>query len=186
MNARLFTFLGGSFGDWRVVSSKAIMGDPLPCVDRIAIVGGDADSLTEQAQWVLRGVTSNDRYVTRHEKEQLLRTQAAIGRPECNFAALIPIRKNTAWWAMTQDERRTIFEETSRHIAIGLKYLPGVARRLHHCRDLSGNEPFDFLTFFDFAHATAAPFDDMLAELRGTEEWKYVEREVDIRLERVH
>jgi len=85
-------------------------------------------------------------------------------------------------WALTQDERRAIFEEKSKHNAIGLKYLPGVARRLHHCRDLSEAEPFDFLTLFDYAKDVAGAFDDLVAALRATEEWKYVEREVDIRL----
>ena len=68
---------------------------------------------------------------------------------------------------------------------VGLKYLPGVARRLHHCRDLGASEPFDFLTLFDFAKTDANAFDDLVAELRATEEWKFVEREVDIRLVRV-
>ncbi len=55
-----------------------------------------------------------------------------------------PIRKSEAWWSLPQDERRANFEERSRHIATGLKYLPAVARRLLHSRDLG--EPFDFLT----------------------------------------
>src|SRR4051812_31125880 len=66
-------------------------------------------------------------------------------------AVLIPIRKNAEWWALTQDERRAIFERRSRHIGIGTRYLPAIARRLHHCRDLSHQEPFDFLTWFEFA-----------------------------------
>ncbi|MDZ4852461.1 MAG: hypothetical protein SGI77_24495 [Pirellulaceae bacterium] len=48
---------------------------------------------------------------------------------------------------MTQDERRAIFEERSHHISIGLKYLPAIARRLHHCRDFSEPEPFDLEIF---------------------------------------
>jgi hypothetical protein len=99
--------------------------------------------------------------------------------------ALIPIRKNAKWWALTQDERRAIFEDKSTHVTIGLKSLPGVARRLHHCRDLGESEPFDFLTLFDFAKTDTKAFDEMVAELRATEEWKFVEREVDIRLVRV-
>ena len=63
-----------------------------------------------------------------------------------------------------------------------VKRYPAVARRLHHCRDLGESEPFDFLTLFDYAKTDASAFDDMLAELRATEEWKFVEREVDIRL----
>ena len=133
---------------------------------------------------MLRGVTSNERYVTREEKGQLVAKQVVLGRPEATHAALIPIRKNAAWWAMTQDERRAVFEDRSHHIQTGLKYLPGVARRLHHCRDLAGQEPFDFLTFFDYPEAEASAFEDLVAALRATEEWKYVDREVDIRLVR--
>ena len=81
------------------------------------------------------------------------------------------------------EDRRAIFEETSRHTAIGLEYLPAIARRLHHCRDIG--EPFDFLTWFEFAPQHAAAFDELVARLRATPEWDFVEREVDIRLERV-
>jgi hypothetical protein len=65
-----------------------------------------------------------------------------------------------------------------------LRYLPAIARRLHHSRDLG--EPFDFLTWFEFAPQDEPAFDDLLAALRATEEWNYVEREVDIRLERAN
>ena len=107
-------------------------------------------------------------------------TQASLGRREATCAALIPIRKSQAWWNLAQDERRVIFEETSHHTAIGTAYLPAVARRLYHCRDLG--EPFDFLTWFEFAPEHAAAFDALVAALRATPEWGYVEREVDIRL----
>jgi len=164
-----------------VASAKAVAGDPLPAAERVDIVAGTA-VLPAGGAWVLRGVTSNERYVTRPEKESLVKKQAALGRPTATHAALIPIRKSATWWALTQDERRAVFEERSRHVTVGLKYLPAVARRLHHCRDLGEAEPFDFLTLFDYAKADAAAFDDMLAELRATEEWKFVEREVDVRL----
>lgn len=82
---------------------------------------------------------------------------------------------------MTQDERRTIFESRSHRTQIGLEYLPAMARRLHHCRDLSETEPFDFLTWFEFAEKDRAEFDKLLARLRASEEWQYVEREVEFR-----
>ncbi len=139
-------------------------------------------ALPEGARWLLRGVTCNVRYVDRDEKTQLEAKQAALGRPEATHAALIPIRKNAKWWGLTQDERRAIFEQRSHHTAIGLKYLPAIARRLHHYRDLEGGEPFDFLTLFDYAMEDSAAFEDLVAALRATEEWKYVDREIDIRL----
>ena len=112
----------------------------------------------------------------------LAAVQQGLARPQATRAALIPIRKTDAWWALAQDERRSILEEQSRHIAIGLEYLPGVARRLHHARDLG--EPFDFLTWFEYAPADAAGFEELVRRLRATLEWRYVDREVDIRLSR--
>ena len=70
----------------------------------------------------------------------------------------------------------------SHHIAASLKYLPAIARQLYHCRDLG--EPFDFLTWFEYAPAHADAFEELVRTLRATEEWRYVEREVDIRVER--
>lgn len=184
VNPRLFNFIGGETGEWVVVSAESIIGDPLPTVDRLNIVNGAVASMPEKAKWILRGVTSNIRYINREEKDHLVKNQVALGRAESIHAALIPIRKNAKWWELTQDERRVIFEERSRHNAIGVKYLPGIARRLHHCRDLGDTEPFDFLTLFDYAKKDVHAFDDLVAALRETEEWKYVEREVDIRLVR--
>jgi hypothetical protein len=77
-----------------------------------------------------------------------------------------------------------IFEEQSQHIRIGMRYLPPIARRLHHCRDLAEPELFDFLTWFEYEPAHERAFDELLAELRASEEWKYVDHEVDIRLAR--
>ena len=45
--------------------------------------------------------------------------------------------------------------------------------------------PFDFLTLFDFAKADEPAFDDLVADLRSTEEWKFVDREIDMRLARI-
>ncbi len=53
-----------------------------------------------------------------------------------------------------------------------------IARQLYHCRDLG--EPFDFLTWFEYAPEHAMFFEDLVKVLRATEEWTYVEREVDI------
>jgi hypothetical protein len=180
-NARLFTFVGGNAGPWEVVSQRAVTGDGLEAVDRLRIVAGLAPE-ERVGGWTLRGVTSNDRYVTRDEKARLVAAQPEIGRPEATAAAFIPIRKSAAWWALAQDERRAIFEESSAHVRIGLEFLPAVARRLHHCRDLADDAPFDFLTWFEFAPGDGVAFDDLLRRLRETSEWRFVEREVELRL----
>jgi hypothetical protein len=53
---------------------------------------------------------------------------------------------------------------------------------LHHSHDLG--EPFDFLTWFEYAPEAAEAFEQLTRTLRDTEEWQYVEREIDIRLMR--
>ena len=182
MNARLFSFVGGDTGPWRVTRSSAIVGKPLGAVARVDVVSGAVS--VNAAGWSLRGITSNERYVLRDEKNELLSKQQGLGRADATCAALIPLRKNAAWWALTQDERCAIFEAQSHHTQIGMRYLPAIARKLHHCRDLSEDEPFDFLTWFEFAPAHEPAFDQLLAALRATREWQYVEREVDLRLVR--
>ena len=160
----------------------AVRGPGLAAARCLDIVHEPLAAVPAGSQWVLRGFASNARYATKDEVTKLKAVQPPLDRPEASCAALIPIKKNAAWWELAQDERRRIFEETSRHTAIGLEYLPAVARKLHHSRDLG--EPFDFLTWFEFAPGHARAFDQLLARLRATEEWNYVEREVDIRLAR--
>jgi hypothetical protein len=181
MNDRLYSFIGGAAGAWHVSSVDAVIGESLPAASRLLIQNGHAQA-HPNTSWILQGVTSNERYVTRIEKERLAALQPPLGRPEATCAALIPIRKSAEWWAMPQDERRAVFEESSHHLAIGSEYLPAVARRLHHCRDL--DEPFDFLTWFEYAPRDAASFEHLVARLRQSPEWRYVEREVDIRVQR--
>lgn len=166
-----------------MIRINQVSGSLLEPVTHVAVVTGDAP-VSGPERWRLRGVTSNERYTTRAEKAQLAAVQAGLGRPEARRAALIPIRKSAAWWALAQDDRRAIMEERSAHIQTGLKYLPAIARRLYHCRDLNAGATFDFLTWFEFAPEHEAAFDALVAELRVTEEWRFVEREIDIRLMR--
>jgi hypothetical protein len=173
------TFVGGDHGRWRIESMSTVAGDGLKEAGFLDVVEGPWPFGLSGA-WLLRGVTSNERYVERAERAALVARQEPLGRPGATAAALIPVRKSAAWWELPQDERRAIFEDRSRHIALGLEYLPAIARRLHHSRDLG--EGFDFLTWFEFAPGAAAAFDEAVTRLRATEEWTYVEREVDIRL----
>jgi len=177
----LVTFRAGEVGRWRVERADVLAGDALPGAARIEVGPGGAPLMSPPA-WTLRGFTSNDRYVARPERIALSAVQQPLGRLQATSAALIPIRKSEAWWDLPQDERRAVLEERSHHIAVGLEYLPAVARRLHHCRDLG--EPFDFLTWFEFAPEASGAFDELLSRLRETPEWAYVDREVDIRLSR--
>jgi len=173
-------FAGGASGFWRVQRIDAVIGESLPTTEWLTMLEGEAARRPAEADWVLRGVTSNERYVNEGERAALTVRAPSLGRPEATRAALIPISKSERWWELTQEARREIFEERSRHIATSLQYLPAVARRLHHGRDLG--EPFDFLTWFEYAPAYAEAFEELVGKLRETEEWTYVAREVDVRL----
>jgi hypothetical protein len=176
----LATFVGGAAGEWRVIRNAPAIGAGLAEVTHLAIARGPA---AISGAWSLRGVTSHARYVERSEREQLDRVSPPLGRAEATRAALVPIRKSAAWWALPQDERREIFEARSRHITDSLPYLPRIARRLYHCRDLG--EPFDFLTWFEYAPEHADAFEELVAMLRSRDEWRWVEREVDVRLAKI-
>ena len=178
-----FAFQGAERGAWRVMSATTLCGEPLPPASHIDIVSLESTPARAGAAWTVEGVKSNVRYATRGEMAHLRSKQEGLGRPVAIYAALIPIRKTTAWWDMAQDERRAIFEEVSHHNAIGVEYLPAIARQLYHCRDFA--QPFDFLTWFEFSPEHSAAFDKLLARLRAAREWTYVDREIDIRLERV-
>jgi chlorite dismutase len=180
----MFTvFRGGQSGAWRVTRFAPVKGaalSPTPALSVVHSLTITLPILPSSTSWRLAGVASHLRYTERAEKKQLDAVRAEIGRPEATHAALIPIKKSAAWWELTQEERRQIFEDRSHHIANSQKYLPTIARQLYHSRDLG--EPFDFLTWFEYAPSDSALFDELLQALRASPEWHYVDREVDIRL----
>lgn len=177
-------FSGGSTGPWRVERNVSVCGEPLAAVSHLRVrEASELEPLAADATWSLRGSTGHVRYVERSEKLALARVTPPLARAEASCAALIPIRKIDAWWELAQDERRAIFEQQSQHIQLGLAYLPAIARRLYHARELG--QPFDFLTWFEFAPEHGPRFDELLVALRASEEWRYVDREVELRLTRV-
>src|SRR5262249_44888053 len=98
----LVTFAAGLSEVWRIDRIEAVIGSGLPPAEGLAVLedGGHPGLAT----WVLRGVTSNTRYTQRQELDTLAARQEALGRPHATRAALIPIRKTDAWWALAQDE----------------------------------------------------------------------------------
>jgi chlorite dismutase len=176
------SFVAAATGEWRIERIRGVRGEPLAVAGALTRIEAADFAAPVDAAWSLRGVRSNERYVESREKQQLAGIQEGLGRPASLRGALIPICKSDAWWQLAQDERRAIFEQRSEHIAIGSRYLPAIARRLYHARDLG--EPFDFLTWFEFSAADAGAFDDLVGRLRETEEWKYVVREVEVRVTR--
>jgi hypothetical protein len=179
----MISFVGAAQGLWNVIAMKTLAGEPIEPIRKIDIIKGEVPApVNEKSTWILRAFISNLRYTSRSEKNDLDQKSKGLGRPEFNRAALIPIKKSKEWWLLAQDERRKIFEEDSRHIRTSANYLGVISRQLHHCRDIG--EPFDFLTWFEFSSEHDNKFDELCDILRNTEEWKYVVREVDIRLEK--
>lgn len=174
----IISFTGGEQGAWVITRISPVTGATLPDADRLALSEARPDG---PHVWSLAGAISNLRYTRTHERSELLAHSAGLGRPDARCGALLPISKSDDWWAMAQDERQAIYDR-SQHTMIGMDYLPGIARRLHHGRDLG--EEFDFLTWFDFAPEQESAFDRLLEKLRATEEWRYVIREVDVRVAR--
>jgi len=175
-----YSFIAGDRGAWEVTSMSRVIGEALEAAPFFEIRNEYLIRPPVDFRWLLRGVTSSQRYVESPGQANLMSAQPQLGRPGATCAAFIPIRKKDEWWALTEEERHALFGENSNQSASGLRGLPSVARKLHHCRDLS--EPFDFLTWFEYEPRDSAAFEDMIAEMRATEEWKYVEREVDVRL----
>jgi chlorite dismutase len=178
--AERIVFNGGARGNWKVTRQSAIKGADLADVAFI-------DRGTQEdagAAWTLSGVTSNLRYTNAAEKRVLDATPSVLAKPGATCAALIPITKSAAWWGMAQDERRAVLEDKSRHIAIGSEYLAVVSRQLVHCRDQPGAS-FDFCTWFEFAPADEKRFNELLVKLRATPEWGFIDREVELRLQKV-
>jgi hypothetical protein len=90
MNNR-YTFLGGKQGLWQVTRIDNLIGVGLETVERLDVINGEPDAIN--ANWVLRGLTSNVRYATRVEVNALKQIQPTLNRPEALCAALIPIKK---------------------------------------------------------------------------------------------
>jgi hypothetical protein len=175
-----FALVGADFGAWTIDALKPVRGPGLDKAARLTVRRLASDPDPHPVVWRLEGQMSNLRYATRREVSDLRARQEGLGRPSARRAAMIPIKKSAAWWDLAQDERRAIFEDQSRHTAIGMDYLPAIARQLYHCRDLG--QPFDFITWFEYAPEHAVAFEDLVARLRDTREWTYIEREVDVRL----
>ena len=177
---KLITFYGGKLGSWKVRDFNTIIGKPIKTVDRIEMINPNQQSRKIESDWTFKGISSNLRYATKKEKAMLDKTPPIIGKHENSFAAFIPMSKSEEWWLLTQDERRKIFEEKSDHIKISSNYLETIQRKLFHSRDIG--EEFDFLAWFEFEPKNKSVFDDLLGYLRQTEEWKYVTRDIDIRV----
>ena len=65
------SFAGGASGGWRVDRIEGVRGSRLGEVPSLAVIEGSSAPIPPNASWVLRGVTSNERYVSRIEHDAL-------------------------------------------------------------------------------------------------------------------
>ncbi len=160
----LVAFVAGFEGLWLIEGMTAPVGEPLPPAARLSVVEGAAAE-TAQGRWVLRGVVAG-------QGEDGRADQLPLGRPEARCAALVAVRMSPAWWERAEEDRRAL--------SANIQHGPAISRRLLRARDR--DEPFDVLTWFEFAPDLQAELNDVAARLRDSDEWSYVEREAEIRL----
>ena len=68
-----FRLIGGPAGPWRITHMSAVCSEGLPSAERLAVLDG-ASLVGESAEiaWTLRGVTSNERHVTKVKHDSLV------------------------------------------------------------------------------------------------------------------
>lgn len=130
------------------------------------------------------GVTEHLQYTSEAERQALNgRSIPELEPSDHTTAVLIPIGKSEEWWKLPQDLRQATFQRTGAsegHTAIGLKYVDRVFRKLYHSRYLNAVLGYDFLTYFEFKDANERDFRALVAQLRSTPEWGYVNVEFEI------
>ena len=178
----VYTYVGGTTGAWEVTDQFARRGARLVPITRLDVHGDHLNRSPLGTAWILSGLVRNTRYVTREEFAVPEKRIRACAPPAPTCAALIPIRRSPDWWQLGREARHEILEAQSQQTPSGLRYLSAIIRRWQHRLDLS--EQFDCVTWFEYEPRDSAAFDDLLAEWRTSEEWKFVDRECDIRLVR--
>jgi hypothetical protein len=157
-------FVAGFEGLWMIEGMSAPVGEPLPPAARLSVVEG-AEAETAEGRWVLRGVVAG-------QGEDARADQLPLGRADARCAALVAARMSPAWWERAEEDRRAL--------SANIQHGPAISRRIHRARDR--DEPFDILTWFEFAPDLQSELNDVVARLRDSEEWSYVERDVELRL----
>ncbi len=178
MNSPSYSFIAGDRGSWEVVSMDRIVGAALEEAPFLDVRNEYVMKVPVDFRWLLRGVSSS-RNTPQLQNQELMTPWTHFGRDEICCAAFMPVKWTRDWWDLTEDERRSICgcgcDSKSVEIPTRIE-----ARRFHHSRELG--EPFDFLMWFEYARADTALVDELVAAIRESEEWKYVEREADVRL----
>lgn len=92
---------------------------------------------------LFNGVTKKPNYVPGFP-EQLKNDLKGSSEPG-PYVMVIPIRKDTEWWSLSQEKRAAMMQE---HTEAALPYNKSVKRKLYHS---TGLDDFDFITYFETA-----------------------------------
>jgi hypothetical protein len=157
-------FVAGFEGLWLIEGMTAPVGEPLAPAARLSVVEGTSAAVAE-GRGVLRGVVAG-------QGEDARADQLPLGRAEARCATLLAVRMSPTWWERAEEDRRAL--------SANIEHGPAISRRIHRAR--SRDEPFDVLTWFEYAPEVQSEANQVMARLRDSEEWTFVEREVDIRV----
>ena len=151
---------GGASGAWQVDRIDPVRGPSLDRVARVAVFDGAAAiaaGSTADAAWILRGTTGHVRYLEQHENRAGVdparpRSPGGDARradPDPQGRRVVGARAGRAAGASRGSARAT-----SRSACATCPRLRGAC---YHSRELG--EPFDFLTWFEFAPEHASAFE---------------------------
>lgn len=161
------------------------------CIEASAPLSFPEDSLFPIRSSLIQfqGVTQHLQYTDDIQLQELNRRSISELEPSNHTTAvLIPIGKSEDWWKLAQNQRQAHFQKTGvseGHTAIGLKYMDRIFRKLYHSRCLNAGFSYDFLAYFEFKDVYEKDFSTLLAELRDTKEWTFVNFELEIWMEKI-
>ncbi len=181
MSSPSYSFIAGDRGSWEVVSMRTTIGASLESAPFLDVRNEYVMKLPVDFRWLLRGVSSKSKGLRPSDGEVMI-PRPQLGRKGACCAAFMPVKRSRDWWSLTDGERREICGR-SRDADLRGNPTGMVASRFHHSRELG--EPFDFLMWFEYSPGDAALIDEVIASIRESEEWRYVEREADVRLVRM-
>jgi len=121
-----------------------------------------------KAEGVMHGLTKKANYVPGFPDEMKADLKAASEPGPKPYVIVIPIRKNTDWWALDQDKRAAMMKE---HTEASLPYHKTVKRKLYHS---TGLDDVDFITYFETSKLE--DFHSLILSLEKVKEFQYTRR----------
>ena len=185
MNSPSFSFVAGDRGRWEVTSVAPVIGETLEWVPFLEIRNEYLMNVPVDFSWLLRGITSTRRYTNNVQQVNTMAAQPQLGRPEATCAALIPVRKSREWWDMTFEERKQIFESNSIRYP-KIRTVRNICPASHASSTIAVIWASRLISWHGSNTRPRTPLlSRILSQLSGLQkEWKYVDREVDVRLVR--